>query len=249
MSRRPAMNLNNMNTAPPRQQILIRPGSAQPQFMMPGNTQQFITPGTNPKPNNMMHAQPHPLLNYPSNQNNGNNMMGSNHPNMIPQQMPQVSLVKEHPTEQEFADILNSSSNDVVVVDFSAVWCGPCKAIYPTVVAYAQEYQKYKVKFVKVDVEKESSIAEQFGIESMPTFLFFHKGKILDTVKGANAPKIKTAIENSIRKVNEKKLERKLSEGVKGSSELNLTGGADLNSAFAAPMVMEAKRENHRFQK
>jgi thioredoxin 1 len=71
-----------------------------------------------------------------------------------------------------------------VVVDFYADWCGPCKIIEPVVHKLADEYDG-RVKFVKVDTDANQELAMQFGIMSIPTVMFFSKGKVEDIVIGA----------------------------------------------------------------
>ena len=71
-----------------------------------------------------------------------------------------------------------------VLVDFWAVWCGPCKMIAPHVDALASEYEG-RVKVMKVNVDEEPDIAQKYGIMSIPTLLFFKDGKVVDQVVGA----------------------------------------------------------------
>ncbi len=75
-------------------------------------------------------------------------------------------------------------SDRPVVVDFYADWCGPCKIIEPIIHKLSEEYQG-KVKFVKVDTDANQELAAQFGIMSIPTVMFFSKGKVEDIVIGA----------------------------------------------------------------
>lgn len=75
-----------------------------------------------------------------------------------------------------------------VLVDFWAVWCGPCKMVAPIVDELASEYEG-KVKVGKVDVDSEQKIATDFGIRSIPTLLIFKDGKVADTVVGAVSKK------------------------------------------------------------
>jgi thioredoxin 1 len=84
-----------------------------------------------------------------------------------------------------------------VLVDFWAVWCGPCKAIAPTVEELAKQY-KGKVKIAKMDVDEHQQVPQQYGIRSIPTLLLFKGGRVVDTIVGA-VPKSK--LEDSIKKV------------------------------------------------
>jgi len=75
-------------------------------------------------------------------------------------------------------------SSQPVLVDFYADWCGPCKAIAPIIDQLSKEYDG-RVKFVKVDTDANQDLALQFGIMSIPTVMFFSKGKVEDIVVGA----------------------------------------------------------------
>ena len=88
-----------------------------------------------------------------------------------------------------------------VVVDFYADWCGPCKIIEPVVHKLAEEYDG-RVKFVKVDTDANQELAMQFGIMSIPTVMFFSKGKVEDIVIGAvPATVLKGKVESLLNKV------------------------------------------------
>ncbi len=71
-----------------------------------------------------------------------------------------------------------------VLVDFWAVWCGPCKMIAPIVEELAGEYAG-KVKIAKMDVDNNRQAPMNFGIRSIPTLLLFNGGDVVDTIIGA----------------------------------------------------------------
>lgn len=82
-----------------------------------------------------------------------------------------------------------------VLVDFWAVWCGPCSMLAPTVAEIAQEYAG-RIKVGKVNVDEQQRLAMQYGISSIPTLLFFKNGQLVDRSVGLCA---KAEIENMIR--------------------------------------------------
>ena len=71
-----------------------------------------------------------------------------------------------------------------VLVDFWAAWCGPCKMIAPLIDELAKEYAG-KMKIGKVDVDTNPKIATEYGVMSIPTIIFFKKGKIMNQLVGA----------------------------------------------------------------
>ncbi len=79
-------------------------------------------------------------------------------------------------------------STEPVVVDFFAEWCGPCKAMAPTLDLVAAE-MKGKVKVVKVDVDQSPGITQKYGIQAMPTLMLFKDGEVKARQAGAMVQK------------------------------------------------------------
>lgn len=71
-----------------------------------------------------------------------------------------------------------------VLVDFWAVWCGPCRVIAPVVEELASDYEG-KLKVGKLDVDNNQQSAIKYGVRSIPTLLVFKNGKVVETIMGA----------------------------------------------------------------
>jgi len=76
-----------------------------------------------------------------------------------------------------------TKSQQPVVVDFWAAWCGPCRSLAPVIEQVAREYAG-KVKFAKVNVDQNQALAARFGIKGIPTLLFFKDGQVIDQEVG-----------------------------------------------------------------
>jgi thioredoxin 1 len=85
-------------------------------------------------------------------------------------------------TDANFEEIIKSEQP--ILVDFWAEWCGPCKMIGPVVEELAGDYEG-KAIIGKVDVDSNPAVAQAFGIRSIPTLLFFKGGEIIDKQVGA----------------------------------------------------------------
>ena len=77
----------------------------------------------------------------------------------------------------------NVSAENPTLVDFWAEWCGPCKMMHPVFESLSKKYPK--IKFARVNVDNNQNIAMRFGVQSIPTFIMFKSGKILDKMLGA----------------------------------------------------------------
>ena len=84
------------------------------------------------------------------------------------------------------------ATNGVVLADFFATWCGPCKMLTPVVEALADKYDG-KVIVGKVDVDENADLAGQFGVMSVPTVIFFKNGEEIDRKVGAMPPAVYSA--------------------------------------------------------
>lgn len=91
----------------------------------------------------------------------------------------------------QFASFVDNKK--VSIVDFYAIWCGPCKAIAPVFDALALRVPE--AQFARVDVDAAETVAAEYGITAMPTILFFQEGEKVDTIVGANLPKLVKLIE------------------------------------------------------
>lgn len=78
-------------------------------------------------------------------------------------------------------------NSELTMVDFWAAWCGPCKALAPTLDTLADEFSG-RVKIYKLNVDENPSSAQRFKIRSIPTILFLKNGEVVDQIQG-NLPK------------------------------------------------------------
>src|SRR5690554_5650463 len=86
-------------------------------------------------------------------------------------------------TDSNFDDEVLNSDNPVLV-DFWAEWCGPCRMIGPVVEELANDYDG-KVKVGKVDVDSNPEVSVKYGIRSIPALLIFKNGEVVDQIIGA----------------------------------------------------------------
>ncbi|KAI4351587.1 hypothetical protein L6164_005933 [Bauhinia variegata] len=86
-------------------------------------------------------------------------------------------------------------SSKLLVIDFSASWCGPCKFIEPAIHAMAEKFTD--VDFAKIDVDELSDVAREFQVQAMPTFVLVKKGKEIDRVVGAKKDELERKVEKN----------------------------------------------------
>jgi len=88
----------------------------------------------------------------------------------------------EHVDEKSF-DSKVRNSKIPVIVDFFAEWCGPCKVMAPIFEEVGEKF-KDKVKFLKLDVDANQNISQEFGVMSIPTIIVFKDGKAVESLVG-----------------------------------------------------------------
>ncbi|XP_055283540.1 thioredoxin [Moschus berezovskii] len=115
----------------------------------------------------------------------------------VPHQTPPAAkMVKQIESKYAFQEALNSAGEKLVVVDFSATWCGPCKMIKPFFHSLSEKYSN--VVFLEVDVDDCQDVAAECEVKCMPTFQFFKKGQKVGEFSGANKEKLEATINELI---------------------------------------------------
>lgn len=103
-----------------------------------------------------------------------------------------ANRVEEAESDDDFREKLKSAGGRLVLMDFHATWCGPCKQIAPKINQLAAQYPE--VYFMKIDVEVCQETAGLYKVTAMPTFIFMKNAKTLERLQGANP----VAIENKL---------------------------------------------------
>lgn len=106
--------------------------------------------------------------------------------------MAQIFIKMEAQMSNEFVMVLTDAnfqeevinSSLPVFIDFWASWCGPCRMMAPVVEELSKEYSG-KIKICQLNVDENPNVASQYKIMSIPTFLFFKNGKVVDQLVGA----------------------------------------------------------------
>jgi thioredoxin len=105
-----------------------------------------------------------------------------------------------------FNEIVNTYQNNLIIVDFWAPWCGPCRTFAPAFSALQKEFDKKGVIFTKLNVDQLPEISAQFGIQGIPTTMFIKGKKIVHHQVGmAPKPQFAQIIESVLNKINQTK--------------------------------------------
>jgi thioredoxin 1 len=83
--------------------------------------------------------------------------------------------------ETEFDSLLTTES--LFIVDCTATWCGPCKLVAPLIDKLSDDFSD-RAKIMKLDVDTNKSIAQRFGLKSIPAVMFFKQGELVETIVG-----------------------------------------------------------------
>lgn len=94
-------------------------------------------------------------------------------------------MALRHFDEESFHEAL--ASNQLLMVDFWATWCGPCQMLGPVIEQLAEEYEEQDVMIGKVDVDENPALAQRYGVMSIPTVVFFKDGEEFDRKVGTMA--------------------------------------------------------------
>ncbi|XP_066535159.1 thioredoxin-like [Hoplias malabaricus] len=94
--------------------------------------------------------------------------------------------------QEGFDKALTEAGEKLVVVDFTATWCGPCQSIAPFYKGLSEKYSN--VVFLKVDVDDAQDVAQSCEIKCMPTFHFYKSGKKVDEFSGSNQSKLEELV-------------------------------------------------------
>ncbi|TKY69744.1 Thioredoxin H2 [Spatholobus suberectus] len=84
-------------------------------------------------------------------------------------------------------------TNKLMVLDFTATWCGPCKLMDPVMQEFAAKYTD--VEFIKIDVEELTEVSQALQVHQLPSFILVKKGKVIDRVVGVKKEELKRSIE------------------------------------------------------
>ena len=150
------------------------------------------------------------------------------------------STVTTEATAKNFASaVIEKSRETLVLVDFWADWCAPCRMLMPVLAALATEYSG-KIQLVKVNTDKEPQLATEYGVRSLPTVKLFKAGQVVDEFMGVLP-------ERAVREFIERYLDRPADHQIRVAVELSETGQHDeAIKLLAAALVEDPKYDKTR---
>ncbi len=102
---------------------------------------------------------------------------------MLAQQQESIAQSQVQITDLSSSNFDSITSKGLVLVDFWAEWCGPCKMMHPVFERMAKKYRH--IKFTRVNVDQNQDISMKYGVQAIPTFILFKDGKQVERMTGA----------------------------------------------------------------
>lgn len=138
--------------------------------------------------------------------------------------------------KEDFELQLSNAGDKLIVIDFCANWCGPCKIIAPKLEELATQYAERAV-VLKVNVDENEEITVEYNITSMPTFVFIKGGEVLEVFVGGNSDKLAKTIEKYVSAIDDQE-ELPLPVGVtENAPSNNPPSNAPINASTNTPNV------------
>ncbi len=154
---------------------------------------------------------------------------------------PAGDLIKDTTTQNFRVDVLSESIKQLVLVDFWAPWCGPCKQLTP-ILEKAVKAAGGKVKLVKMNIDEHPQIAGQLGVQSIPAVFAFQKGQPVDGFMGAlPESQVKAFIERLVGPMGADPLEQYLAEAAELMAQKDFAGAAEVYAAILGQDPAHAK--------
>ncbi|KAM3864857.1 thioredoxin-like [Diretmus argenteus] len=110
-----------------------------------------------------------------------------------------MDTIKHIANQEAFDSALQDAGDKLVVVDFTATWCGPCRRIAPVFEALSKEYTN--CVFLKVDVDEADDVAAKCQVQSMPTFHFYKNGKKVQEFSGADEARLVAVVKALVKAI------------------------------------------------